>query len=225
MTWTISERFPLWGDSGQSPSDGFFYQGEEQIAFEHQNYLWRSLYELNQDTLDAAVDIDNDEDGVVDGADTANLYKDTDIDTDGDGVVDGAVSTGLVEGVDIDTEFAFADMSDDAEPSSIEYVYETELADGDTLSVSKATLISGDGTAAPDGLSLRFIILDGSGTSDGGSILDGDGSTLYVDESSTASYTNSSGGPQAVAVGVDGGVYSTGISSEVDVFTSVTMTR
>ena len=90
MAWSISDLFPSWGESGSSPADGFFYEGGDQVNEKHLDYLWDSLKTLENQIRSALTDIDSDGDGVVDEADTANLYKGNDIDSDGDGKVDAA---------------------------------------------------------------------------------------------------------------------------------------
>lgn len=92
-------------------------------------------------------------------------------------------------------------------------VYTTGLADGDTLSIETAALALADGSAAPTGLDLVLATLDNAG--DGtvqATVLSGDGATVYdrVTGSPQASYTNSSGGTQTVAVVVDNGHFSGG---------------
>lgn len=69
MTWTIQDRFPTWGESGESPPDGFFYSGGDQVNEKHLDYLWNSIDALRDDTNTALSDLDSDADGVVDEAD------------------------------------------------------------------------------------------------------------------------------------------------------------
>lgn len=90
MAWNISDRFPLWGEDGEFPQDGFFYKSGDQVNEKHLDALWNGLQEQESEIQSALGDIDSDKDGVVDEADTANLYKNNDIDSDGDGKVDSA---------------------------------------------------------------------------------------------------------------------------------------
>lgn len=90
MAWSISDLFPTWGDSGEQPAENFQYDGEDQVNEKHFDYLWDSLYTLEDQIRSALTDIDSDADGTVDEADSALLYKDNDIDSDGDGIVDEA---------------------------------------------------------------------------------------------------------------------------------------
>lgn len=90
MAWDITVEFPLWGEDGEFPQDGFFYEGGDQVNEKHLDALWNGTQTLQDETESALEDIDSDRDGVVDEADTTNLYKNNDIDTNGDGVVDEA---------------------------------------------------------------------------------------------------------------------------------------
>jgi len=69
MSWTIQDRFPTWGEAGESPPDGFFYEGGDQVNEKHLDYLWDNLDALRDDANAALTDIDSDSDGVVDEAD------------------------------------------------------------------------------------------------------------------------------------------------------------
>jgi len=95
MAWEIVDRFPIWGETGEFPIDGFFYEGGDQVNEKHLDALWNGLKELENDTRSALEEIDSDADGVVDEADYANdadasTYKGEDIDSDGDGTVNDA---------------------------------------------------------------------------------------------------------------------------------------
>jgi hypothetical protein len=69
MTWDITDRFPNWGETGESPPTGFFYEGGDQVNEKHLDYLWNSVKGLEDDVQSALNDIDNDGDGTVDLAD------------------------------------------------------------------------------------------------------------------------------------------------------------
>ena len=71
MVWTIPDLFPNWGDSGEQPPSGKDYQGGDNVNEKHLDYLWNSLYELEDDVRSALEDIDSDKDGVVDKAEKA----------------------------------------------------------------------------------------------------------------------------------------------------------
>lgn len=70
MAWTITERFPSWGETGAFPAAGFFYEGGDQVNEKHLDALWNGLNGLEEDVQAALSDIDSDADGVVDKADT-----------------------------------------------------------------------------------------------------------------------------------------------------------
>lgn len=71
MSWSISDQFPTWGEAGESPPDGFFYEGGNQVNEKHLDYLWDSTKTLESEIQAALNDIDSDADGVVDEADAA----------------------------------------------------------------------------------------------------------------------------------------------------------
>jgi hypothetical protein len=80
------------------------------------------------------------------------------------------------------------------------------LADGETATLYKAALTNADGSAVPSGCDLELVSMDNAGGfTSRDTIISGDGSTVYDDETGTplATYTNSSGGGQTVAVLVD----------------------
>lgn len=217
MTWTLNDWFPDWGSSGGQPSANKNYAGQEQVAYQHLNYLWFSLDRFETEVQSALDDVDYNSDGVVDEADTVSLLEGNDIDSNGDGVVDEADSVDRLKGSDLDSEYAAVEQSLDVDAVSIEYIYVTELADGESLSVSTATILDADGTPTAGGVSIRFYGL-GSGTNEG-AILTSDGTAL-VEESVSASYSNTSGGTEDIAVVVDNGVYSSGTGSTENVVTS-----
>lgn len=70
MAWTIGDLFPPWGDAGERPSDNKDYKGGDQVNEKHFDYLWKSAGDLENDLRTALQDIDNNEDGIVDEADS-----------------------------------------------------------------------------------------------------------------------------------------------------------
>lgn len=70
MAWTITERFPSWGETGEFPADGFFYEGGDQVNEKHLDALWNGIDGLEEDVQAALNDIDSDADGIVDETDT-----------------------------------------------------------------------------------------------------------------------------------------------------------
>jgi hypothetical protein len=80
------------------------------------------------------------------------------------------------------------------------------LADGEALTLSKAGLVLADGQPAPSSLDLEIHTLDNAGGSTKqATVLSGDGSTVYADETGSplASYTNTTGVGMTVAVVVN----------------------
>lgn len=69
MAWTITERFPSWGEAGEFPADGFFYDGGDQVNEKHLDALWNGVDGLEEDIQAALNDIDSNADGIVDKAD------------------------------------------------------------------------------------------------------------------------------------------------------------
>jgi hypothetical protein len=70
MAWTISDRFPSWGETGEFPGAGFFYEGGDQVNEKHLDALWNGLNGLEGELQAALTDIDSDADGIVDESDT-----------------------------------------------------------------------------------------------------------------------------------------------------------
>jgi hypothetical protein len=70
MSWSVTDRFPSWGETGESPGAGFFYEGGDQVNEKHLDYLWNSLKGLEDDVQAALNDIDTNSDGIVDEAAT-----------------------------------------------------------------------------------------------------------------------------------------------------------
>jgi len=97
-------------------------------------------------------------------------------------------------------------------------------ADGETVHIDQATFVMSDGTPVPSGCDAIIATLDnaGGGTSQA-TILSGDGSTIYDDETGNplASYTNTSGATQTVAIGVDNGNWNAGSGADQDVQLSI----
>lgn len=50
-----TNRFPQWGDAGESPPTGFQYNGGDQVNEKHLDYLW---YALNAQVDELITDID-----------------------------------------------------------------------------------------------------------------------------------------------------------------------
>jgi len=223
MSWDIPERFPPWGETGENPSAGFFYEGGDQVNEKHLDALWNNIQNLEADIRSALSDIDSDQDGVVDEADNANAYKGNDIDSNGDGVVDEADNASLVKQTDLDTDYVNAEDSGLVHTGDAGLLYVTELADTQTLDVYHASLTA-DGDGAPSGTSMRIVTLDGNGGgTDRQVVLSGDGSLLAGQTGSPlASWQNTTGTPQTVAIVLDNGHFGSGSGSDTPLSGSVT---
>jgi hypothetical protein len=149
MSWDIRDRFPNWGESGESPPDGFFYDGGDQVNEKHLDYLWDSVKGLEDDVQASLNDIDSNSDGRVDAADTATLVKGNDIDSDGDGKVDSANTA------DTATSISDVNYSDLSNVTKIESGQAT-ISSGNFLTIkssynpkSSSSTITGITSAAP----------------------------------------------------------------------------
>lgn len=78
------------GDTGEKPPQSLNFQDGDYPDPEHFDWFWSRVPSAINNHQSLIQSIDSDEDGVVDEADTANLYKNQDIDSDGDGQVDEA---------------------------------------------------------------------------------------------------------------------------------------
>lgn len=80
------------------------------------------------------------------------------------------------------------------------------LADGETVEVYKAVLVSADGTAVGSLTDLKLVTLDNAGSfTSQATLIAGDGSTVFDDETGSplGSYTNSTGSGETIGVLVD----------------------
>lgn len=94
-------------------------------------------------------------------------------------------------------------------------MYALNVPDGTTLRVMRAGLVTADLGAVASGVDLT--ISDGS--SNLTTVLSGDGSTAYIEETGDplASYSNTIGSAQNVMIGVDNGNFNSGKGSDADV--------
>lgn len=215
MAWNVSDQFPEWGDNGERPADNFSYQDGDFVNEKHLDYLWSSLHTFEDEVRAALDDIDSNADGIVDEADTANLYKGNDIDTDGDGTVDDADNaTATYKGTDLDENYVNTEGSGYIANGDAGVLYVDSLAASETIRVYHASFLGG-ADAAPTGTSMRVVTLDGAG--DGTSrttVISGDG-TLKAGlvGSPLASWQNTTGSTQTIAVVLDNGHFGTGSGS------------
>lgn len=83
------------------------------------------------------------------------------------------------------------------------------LADQETVSVYKAALVNADGSAVASGVNLELVTMDNAGAfTVQSTLIAGDGATVYDDETGSplATYENTSGAGQTIAVLVDNGL-------------------
>lgn len=106
MAWNITERFPSWGETGEFPAAGFFYEGGDQVNEKHLDALWNGVNGLEEDVQAALNDIDSDSDGEVDAADIARALDSSEV---GDGLNGG---DGTALSVDV-SDFAGTGLADD----------------------------------------------------------------------------------------------------------------
>jgi len=109
------------GSTGEEPETSIDYQNGDPVdESEFDYFIYTEFHKIGQ-LIDYLEEVDSNGDGVVDEADSANLYKDNDIDTNGDGKVDAADQADnatLVKDNDIDSngdgKVDSADQADNA---------------------------------------------------------------------------------------------------------------
>lgn len=93
------------GDAGSKPADGNEFASGERPDAQVFDWFWNRVTNVINSVWDEFDRLDSDDDGIVDEADTANLYKGNDIDSDGDGTVNDAENvTATYKGNDIDSD-------------------------------------------------------------------------------------------------------------------------
>ena len=100
----------------------------------------------------------------------------------------------------------------------------TNVPDGESISVTLATLIESDGHPVDTGVDLVIATLDNSGNGDRKTVvLEGDGSSVYDRQTGSpiASYSNTSGSSKTVMIGVDNGHFNAGSGSEQELYVAV----
>lgn len=99
-----------------------------------------------------------------------------------------------------------------------------DVPNGGIFEVTLASLSDVDGSPVPNGLNLVIFTADGSGgASLQATVLQGDGSTVLVDETGSPldSYENTSGSQQTVGAAIDNGDFGSGASSGVSAYGKV----
>ena len=135
----------------------------------------------------------------------------------------GKLANGEQPWTNIDLE-THASNTGTVEAGNCANVMTTELADGETISFDYASFVSANGTAVDQGCDLILATLDNSG---GGTvqttILSGDGSTIHDEQTGNPlmNYSNTSGSPQTVMVGVDNGHFNSGSGTDQDVHVTI----
>lgn len=105
------------------------------------------------------------------------------------------------------------------ESGNFEYMELIRLEDGDTLNFIDISFVKQKVQPVPSGLDL--ILATTSSTLQ--TVLSGDGTTTWVDEPITASYTNTSGSDQTVLIGMDNGHYNSGSGSDQPIHVKYTV--
>jgi len=145
--WSITERFPTWGENGEFPVDGFFYEGGDQVNQKHLDALWNGLKEFENETRAALEDIDSDSDGEVDAADIARTLDSSEV---GDGLNGGSGTTLSVDVTDLLTTGITEDGSNNLK------LDESVIKDGGPKEIDVQEFSGGQGT---DG---QILTTDGS---------------------------------------------------------------
>lgn len=92
------------GSTGDAPNSALDYANGDPVDQAHMDYYVNTPLEKIKSIIDVLNALDNNDDGVVDEADSANLYKGNEIDLNADGVVDEADTANLYKGNDIDDD-------------------------------------------------------------------------------------------------------------------------
>lgn len=128
--------------------------------------------------------------------------------------------SGIVSFADIARALEWSDESGTVNSGNAGVVGKFHLEDGDTVEVFEAKLLLDTGAPAPTDLNLLLITEDNSGGGvERAKILQGDGSTVFDKEAGElATWENTTGSGQTMAVVVDNGNFGTGTGSNQDVY-------
>jgi hypothetical protein len=143
MSWAIQDRFPTWGENGEYPANGFFYEGGDQVNEKHQDALWNGIKNFEQNVRDSLTDIDSNQDGTVDAAEDVetNGTSSKIIDTTNNIDLLRANENGPIEIPNTDLQLATGQSIDDGsgvERLSIDNSSLTRLRDGEGKDVISA---------------------------------------------------------------------------------------
>jgi len=105
----LSNPWPSWGESGELPPDGFFYEGGDQVNEKHLDSLWNTSDSQTQQLIDGITErvADIVDDVILDtGLDVTQSGGTREVDVSGS--VDGAYVNGQQTGSTIQTTLTFS---------------------------------------------------------------------------------------------------------------------
>jgi hypothetical protein len=235
----------VWGASGEEPPDNYSYEEGEQPIDDWDNWFNSNvvsdidhLIKLTNSQLDSSYGTSepgSPEDGELfysanSGAlrwwnATGSVWEEvmprSGGDLDGDLQMSDNSLTSLsgvhVQGAPLDYDWHSKQEGGTVDDGTLVPVGTFGLDDGEELYVTQAMLMR-DGISQPCVNNVDLIITDGSSNLQ--TILNGDGSTVYDDETGdpVASYTNTSGGHETVAIALDNGHINQGYGQAVSAY-------
>ncbi len=169
------------------------------------------------------ITIDTESSETIDGGSSVTIdsnYGARRLESDGTNLVTAGGGSGSSSGSGVTNETVVADESGSVSAGNLGTVFVTSVPDGSSIEFTQGYLALADGQAAPSGVDLILATLagDGTGTSQT-TLISGDGSTVFDDETGSplGSYSNTSGAAVTVALGVDNGNFNSGSGSAQDV--------
>lgn len=235
----------VWGAAGQEPPDNYSYEEGEQPVDAWDNWFNSNvvsdiehLIDLTNNQLDSSYggsEPSNPEDGELfyttnAGAlrwwnSTSDVWEEVfprsgghlegDVDLDGNDIND---LTGVsIQGANIDYDWHSKQEGGTVDDGTLVPVGTFGLDDGETLRVTQA-MLTRDGISQPCVNNVDLIITDGSSSLT--TVLAGDGTTMYDDETGdpVSAYTNTSGGHETVAIALDNGHFNQGYGQAVSAY-------
>lgn len=170
---------------------------EATFVYDTTNAEWRRLMKADGDSLTGDLDV-----GGFSLTDSSSTHV-------------SIATEASVAGATLDTEWMSKQEGGTVDAGSLVPVGTFGLADGETLEITQSMLMrDGVSTACVSGVDL--IITDGSSSLQ--TVLSGDGTTVYDDETTGWSYTNSSGGHQTIAIALDNGHFNAGYGQAVSAY-------
>jgi len=171
-------------------TDGVVTTEEEIFFYDSGAGVWHRFMKADGDTLTGDIDMNSNE--LVDS--TGSVH---------------------VEGASLSKEWHDKQEGGTVDKNSLVPIGTFGVDDGQTLHITQAMLMKdGLGAACVSGVDL--IITDGSSSLS--TILSGDGSTVYDDETAGWTYSNSTGGHQTIAIALDNGHFNAGYGSAVSAY-------